>query len=246
MFFTTHLSNIFRLLLSASLLTLLVLVCMNFNSLIQLATSNPNSPDTHNTTLFFAEFGWNEDLIYEVSSSDPNKKKVIHTVEHSPGFGLNPAINTHKGNIAYVVLSKDAVPSRQSSAELWIFNTHTQEATRLARDADISARPVLRKDGHSIIYRSSKNIDGSLRMTFRCHHSFAGLVAKKGSICLDGVSLTVNEVSDGFKYFDFEVNCIPHTLRVTTLSNLTIGDHVHIEFDQIARYIDRLIRLKEK
>tara|TARA_B100000686_G_scaffold344734_1_gene427957 strand:+ start:6449 stop:7057 length:609 start_codon:yes stop_codon:yes gene_type:complete len=92
----------------------------------------------------------------------------------------------------------------------------------------------------------SKNIDGSLRMTFRCHHSFAGLVAKKGSICLDGVSLTVNEVSDGFKYFDFEVNCIPHTLRVTTLSNLTIGDHVHIEFDQIARYIDRLIRLKEK
>ena len=161
MFFTTHLSNIFRLILSASLLTLLVLVCMNFNSLIQLATSNPNSPDTHNTTLFFAEFGWNEDLIYEVSSSDPNKKKVIHTVEHSPGFGLNPAINTHKGNIAYVVLSKDAVPSRQSSAELWIFNTHTQEATRLARDADISARPVLRKDGHSIIYRSSKNIDGS-------------------------------------------------------------------------------------
>ena len=92
----------------------------------------------------------------------------------------------------------------------------------------------------------SENIDGSLRKTFRCHHSFAGLVAKKGSICLDGVSLTVNEVSDEFKYFDFEVNLIPHTLRVTTLSNLTIGDHVHVEFDQIARYIDRLIRLKEK
>ena len=92
----------------------------------------------------------------------------------------------------------------------------------------------------------SKNIDGSLRKTFRCHNSFAGLVAKKGSICLDGVSLTVNEVSDGANFFDFEVNLIPHTLRITTLSNLTIGDHVHVEFDQIARYIYRLIKLSEK
>ena len=161
MFFSTRLPNVFRILLSALLLAVFIFVCMNFNALIRLSTYNAGSPSTDNSTLFFAEFGWNEDLIYEVSSLEPNNKKIIHTVEHSPGFGLNPAINTHKGKIAYVVLPKDTIPSRQSSAELWIFNTHTQESVRLARDADISARPVLRNDGHSIIYRSSENIDGS-------------------------------------------------------------------------------------
>ena len=161
MFFSTRLPNIFRILLSALLLAVFIFICMNFNALIRLSTYNSGSLNTNDATLFFAEFGWNEDLIYEVSSLEPNNKKVIHTVEHSPGFGLNPAINTHKGKIAYVVLSKDTIPSRQSSAELWIFNTHTQKAIRLARDADVSARPVLRNDGHSIIYRSSKNIDGS-------------------------------------------------------------------------------------
>ena len=92
----------------------------------------------------------------------------------------------------------------------------------------------------------SINIDGSLRKTFRCHNNFSGLVAKKGSICLDGVSLTVNEVSDGANSFDFEVNLIPHTLKYTTLGNLTIGDHAHVEFDQIARYIYRLMQLNDK
>ena len=160
MFFSTRLPNIFRILLSAFLLAAFILICMNFNTLIQLS-SNSDSPDTNSSTLFFAEFGWNQDLIYEISSSDPNNKRVIHTVDHSPGFGLNPAINTHKEQIAYVVLSKDVTPSRQSSAELWIFNSHTHKAIRLARDADINARPVLRNDGHSIVYRSSKNINGS-------------------------------------------------------------------------------------
>jgi riboflavin synthase len=59
----------------------------------------------------------------------------------------------------------------------------------------------------------------------------------KGSICIDGVSLTVNDV-DGAK---FSVCLIPHTLEVTTLGKLQPGDPVNIEVDLIARYLERLV-----
>jgi len=61
-------------------------------------------------------------------------------------------------------------------------------------------------------------------------------VAPKGSICINGVSLTVNKV-DGR---NFDVNIIPHTLKVTTLGELKVDDGVNIEIDVIARYLDRL------
>lgn len=62
-------------------------------------------------------------------------------------------------------------------------------------------------------------------------------IARKGSVCVDGVSLTVNAV-DGEV---FEVNVIPHTLSATTLGNLAVGDPVNIEVDLLARYVDRLL-----
>jgi len=62
-------------------------------------------------------------------------------------------------------------------------------------------------------------------------------VASKGSICLNGVSLTVNKV-DGHR---FDVNIIPHTHQVTTLGELKVGAGVNVEIDVIARYIDRLL-----
>jgi riboflavin synthase len=62
-------------------------------------------------------------------------------------------------------------------------------------------------------------------------------IAKKGSVCIDGVSLTVNEV-DGPK---FSVCLIPHTLEVTTLGSLGTGDEVNLEVDLIARYLERLM-----
>jgi riboflavin synthase len=61
-------------------------------------------------------------------------------------------------------------------------------------------------------------------------------VAPKGSICVDGVSLTVNTV-EGRR---FGVNIIPHTLKATTLGELEVGDGVNIEIDVIARYLERL------
>jgi len=65
----------------------------------------------------------------------------------------------------------------------------------------------------------------------------ARYVARKGSICIDGVSLTVNRVDGGV----FEVNLIPHTLEATTLARLAPGVRVNLEVDLVARYVERII-----
>ncbi len=69
--------------------------------------------------------------------------------------------------------------------------------------------------------------------------ALAGYIARKGSITVDGVSLTVNQV-DGC---DFSINLIPHTVQVTTLRRLTTGSKVNREIDLIARYCERLLSM---
>ncbi len=77
----------------------------------------------------------------------------------------------------------------------------------------------------------------SLRLTIEAPTALARYIARKGSVAVDGVSLTVNEV-DGAT---FGVNLIPHTLAVTTLDRLEAGARVNLEVDPIARYVERLV-----
>ncbi len=77
--------------------------------------------------------------------------------------------------------------------------------------------------------------DGVLRI--RAPRELARYVARKGSICIDGVSLTVNRVEGDA----FEVFLIPHTLQVTTLGGLAPGARVNLEVDLVARYLERLL-----
>lgn len=71
----------------------------------------------------------------------------------------------------------------------------------------------------------------------RAPAGLARCVARKGSICMDGASLTVNRVEREV----FEVNLIPHTLAITTLSRLAPGSKVNLEIDLIARYVERML-----
>lgn len=77
----------------------------------------------------------------------------------------------------------------------------------------------------------------SWRLEFELPPALTRFVAAKGSICLNGISLTVNKV-EGRR---FDVNIIPHTHAVTTLGELRVGDGVNVEIDVVARYLDRLI-----
>jgi riboflavin synthase len=78
------------------------------------------------------------------------------------------------------------------------------------------------------------------RLTFRAPGPLARFVAQKGSVALDGVSLTVNDVTGD----NFDVLIIPHTLKVTTLGPLAAGDEVNLEVDLMARYAARLMEAR--
>ena len=81
-----------------------------------------------------------------------------------------------------------------------------------------------------------KDFDGMAHFTFAAPHAIARFIAQKGSVSLDGTSLTVNMVEGD----DFSVLLIPHSLAVTTWGALKIGDELNIEVDLMARYAERL------
>ncbi|MFD2738425.1 riboflavin synthase [Sulfitobacter aestuarii] len=76
----------------------------------------------------------------------------------------------------------------------------------------------------------------STRVTLRAPRELAKFIAPKGSVALNGTSLTVNEVDDR----DFGINFIPHTKEVTTWGEVAVGDFINLEIDTLARYVARL------
>ncbi len=81
---------------------------------------------------------------------------------------------------------------------------------------------------------------GSHRVSFAVPREIGAFIAPKGSICIDGVSLTVNDVRDEGDDTHFAVNIIPHTWQVTTLGTLAPGAQVNVEIDMFARYLARM------
>jgi len=114
-----------------------------------------------------------------------------------------------------------------------------------AVNLEMSVTPTTRLGGHmvsghvdgigEVIDRSS---DGrSERFVIKAPDELAKYIAEKGSICVDGISLTVNGVAGS----QFDLNIVPHTLSVTTLGNLQAGSTVNLEVDVVARYLERLM-----
>lgn len=105
--------------------------------------------------------------------------------------------------------------------------------------------PTTRLGGHLV----SGHVDGvgeiisikkdsrSIQYQINAPQELAHYIAKKGSICIDGVSLTVNEISDSI----FDLNLVPHTLVETTASDYQVGTKVNLEVDLLARYLERLL-----
>jgi riboflavin synthase len=120
---------------------------------------------------------------------------------------------------------------------------------KLKAGSSVNLEPSLRAGdalgGHMVsghvdalgVLRQTAEDARSRRMEFELPADLMRFVAPKGSICIDGVSLTVNKV-EGLR---FEVNIIPHTLKETTLGELRVGNEVNIEIDVVARYLERLM-----
>lgn len=110
---------------------------------------------------------------------------------------------------------------------------------------ELALTPTTRLGGHIV----SGHVDGigelieqkpdarSVRVSFKAPDELAKYIAEKGSICIDGISLTVNTVNGAV----FSVNIVPHTLKETTLAAIKAGDKVNLEVDLLARYVERLL-----
>ena len=123
----------------------------------------------------------------------------------------------------------------------------------LGAEGDVNLEKALRfgdrLDGHLV----SGHVDGtgtvvrfdptgeSFTLVVRAPTALARFVALKGSIAVDGVSLTINAVDDRADGCDFAINLIPHTVAMTTLKDLQAGDRVNLEIDTIARYVERML-----
>jgi riboflavin synthase len=111
---------------------------------------------------------------------------------------------------------------------------------------ELALTPTTRMGGHIV----SGHVDGigelvelkpdarSWRLSFKAPDELAKYIAEKGSITINGISLTVNAVNGGL----FSVNIVPHTLKETTLADIKVGNQVNLEVDLLARYLERLLQ----
>jgi len=98
-------------------------------------------------------------------------------------------------------------------------------------------------DGLGVV-RKFEPVGESHELVIEAPRDLAKYLAYKGSVVVNGVSLTVNRVEDGATGCQFSINLIPHTIQVTTLKHLKAGSRVNLEIDLIARYVERMLSLK--
>jgi riboflavin synthase len=177
-------------------------------------------------------------------------KRLVIESDAVGGFGLQPGDSVAVNGVCLTALSPDM---RSFAADA---SPETLERTTLGRlqtGAAVNLEPALKAGdalgGHMV----SGHVDGMATladaealadnrvMRFEAPRGLSRYIAHKGSVTLDGVSLTVNRV-DGP---GFELNLIPHTLEVTTLGRLAPGDRVNLEVDLIARYLERLLEQRD-
>jgi riboflavin synthase len=98
-------------------------------------------------------------------------------------------------------------------------------------------------DGLGVV-RKFEPVGESHELVIEAPRELSKYLAYKGSVVVNGVSLTVNRVNDMATGCEFSINLIPHTIQVTTLKHLKAGSKVNLEIDLIARYVERMLSLK--
>lgn len=181
-----------------------------------------------------------------IAEASPSGDGMRLTIQ-APGFGLD---DVKLGDSIAIQGVCHTVVARSGNA----FDVDTSRATLdvtagLERGRDVNLEKSLRLgdriDGHMVSGHVDgvghvielQELGGSARLVVQVPAALARYIARKGSVAIDGVSLTVNAV-DGER---FEVNLIPHTRMVTTLGRLAPRTRVNLEVDMLARYVERML-----
>ena len=160
-----------------------------------------------------------------------------------PGLGLSDAAVGASIAVQGVCLTVTSLTGKGFTADV---SAETLRLTAgLDRPGDVNLEKSLKLGGEIGGHLVTGHVDGTGEVVSRdggvvrvkLPDGLSRYVARKGSICVDGVSLTVNRVEGD----SFEVNLIPHTLEATTLGRLRKGSEVNLEVDLIARYVERML-----
>ena len=160
-------------------------------------------------------------------------------------IGASIAVN----GVCLTVVAHDGNSFRADVSRETLSCTALRNCTAGARvNLETAVTPATALDGHLV----SGHVDGvgcvlireeddrSVRFRIRAPGALARYLAPKGSIAVDGVSLTINQVKDA----EFDVNIVPHTLAVTISSEYQPGHEVNLEVDLVARYLERLLQYR--
>ena len=182
-----------------------------------------------------------------ISSSQPSGDGVRLRID-APGFGLEDVKigdSIALSGVCHTVVAKSGEAFEVDTSRATLDVTAGLEQG-LAVNLEKSLRLGDRIDGHLVSGHVDgvgsvvgfEELGGSAKLTIEAPASLSRYIARKGSVAVDGVSLTVNAV-EGHR---FEINVIPHTRTVTTLGKLARGARVNLEVDMMARYAERLLQ----
>lgn len=187
--------------------------------------------------------------IQSIESKGRDKRVTIETGQ-LPMTGVELGASIAVNGVCLTALDiSDTQFSADVSAETVEHTTFASMQLGTRVNLELSLTPSSRLGGHFV----SGHVDGvgevlkrytdgrSERFVFKAPSPIMKYIAQKGSICINGVSLTVNEVSRD----SFGVNIVPHTLQETVIGDFSAGTKVNLEVDVIARYLERLLENKE-
>jgi riboflavin synthase len=178
----------------------------------------------------------NDVVRFDISCSYPPAEIALGASIACAGICLTAVAIAEQGG--RTVFEVEAAPETLSltTASGWQIGTRINLERSLKLGDELGGHLVSgHVDGTAEIV-SLEDLGEAVRLGFRCDQELARFIAKKGSVALDGTSLTVNIVIDD----GFDVLLIPHTLAVTTWGDRQVGDRVNLEIDTLARYVARL------
>lgn len=173
--------------------------------------------------------------IFYVKSDLYSELKVDESLSHN---GICLTIEKIENDVHRVTAIEETL--KKTTAGLW----KIRDQINLERSMKLNDR----LDGHIVqghvdgtgICLDKKEKQGSVEFTFEYNKTFAPLIIEKGSICVNGVSLTAFNVTER----DFTVAIIPYTFEHTNFNGLSVNDHVNLEFDILGKYVSRKLEIE--
>jgi len=172
--------------------------------------------------------------IYWIASSLSSELKIDQSVSHD---GVCLTVEKLKEGMHRVTAIEETL--KKTNLEQWKTGTLINLERSLLMNARIDGHIVQGHVDSTATCVGKKELKGSYELQFKFPKKFSNLVIEKGSICINGISLTVFAV----KKKTFKVAIIPYTLEHTNIKTLSVGDKVNIEFDLVGKYITRNAQL---